>query len=161
MEEDCGLWCAGVSNPHCTGYVTFDLTVLQFPHLLIWFSLHSPVVRWREIVLVKTWARLAHINHSVKAHCGHSFLQLPSWCAFFFFFLEWAGDKNLLGSSTFPAPLYWVGQVACFLLVTGKMKVKKRLLSPLVFTVVFRLLWEHLMEKLRFQWNAHPLLTVE
>ena len=160
MEEDCGLWCPRVSNPHSTGYVTFDLTVLQFPHLLVWFSLHGPV-RWREIVLVKTWARLAHNSHSVKVRYGHSLLQLPSWCDFFFFFLEWAGDKNLLGSSTFLAPLNWVGQVACFLLVTGKMKVKKRLPSPLVFTVVFRLLWEHLMEKLRFQWNAHLLLTVE
>ena len=113
MKEDCGLWCAGVSNPHCTGYVTFDLTVRQFPHLLVWFSLHSPVVRWREIVLVKTWARLAHINHSVKAHCGHSFLQLPSWCAFFFFFSWMSRGQKSAWFQHLPSPtlLSWASSL--------------------------------------------------
>ena len=149
------------------------------------FLIHTPLAMWHLISLC--FSLLIFLFGSPSRPCGEmkgdtpgedlstsytqqSLSKSPLWTLFasvarlmwfFFFFLEWAGDKNLLGSSTYLAPLNWVGQVACILLVTGKMRVMKRLPSPLVFTVVFRLLWEHLMEKLRFQWNAHLLLTVE
>lgn len=145
------------SNPHSASCVTFDLPVLQVLHLNIWFSLHNLVVRWREIILVKIWARLAHNNHSTKAHRKHPCLQLPGWHDFYL--LERSGGKNLLGSSTFTEPsqhlplppLLSLPSVSSLLLVCDrKNEGEETNAVVVVFTVVFRLLWEHLMEKLRF-----------